>query len=111
MGAKIGGVGSNLLTIEGVSSLGGATHRVLPDMIEIGSFIGLAAMTQGSITIKDAQVKELGIIPRTFERMGVQLDIQGDDIHIPYQEEYEIQTFIDGSIMTIYDAPWPGFTP
>lgn len=111
MGAKIAGVGSNLLTIEGVESLGGTEHRMLPDMIEIGSFIGLAAMTQSEITIKDAQVHELGIIPRVFERMGVQMEFRGDDIYIPAQEEYEIQSFMDGSIMTIYDAPWPGFTP
>jgi UDP-N-acetylglucosamine 1-carboxyvinyltransferase len=111
MGAKIQGIGSNLLTIEGVEGLHGASLRLLPDMIEVGSFIGMAAMTQSDITIKNAGVKELGIIPRVFERMGIQLDIQGDDIHIPAQEEYEIQNFIDGSILTIYDAPWPGFTP
>ena len=111
MGAKISGVGSNLLIIEGVEKLKGTEHRLLPDMIEIGSFIGLAAMTQSEITIKDAQIKELGIIPRVFERMGVQMEFQGDDIFIPAQEAYEIQTFIDGSIMNIYDAPWPGFTP
>jgi UDP-N-acetylglucosamine 1-carboxyvinyltransferase len=111
MGAKIQGIGSNLLTIEGVAELGGATHEILPDMIEIGSFIGLAAMTQSEITIKNVKVKELGIIPRMFERMGVQIDVLGDDLHIPAQEHYEIQTFLDGSIMTIYDAPWPGFTP
>jgi UDP-N-acetylglucosamine 1-carboxyvinyltransferase len=111
MGARIDGLGSNLLTITGVEALNGTDHRILPDMIEIGSFIGLAAMTQSEITIKNAQVPELGIIPRVFEKMGVQLEIKGDDIYIPYQEEYEIQTFIDGSIMTIYDAPWPGFTP
>ncbi|MDX1941402.1 MAG: UDP-N-acetylglucosamine 1-carboxyvinyltransferase [Saprospiraceae bacterium] len=111
MGAKIAGVGSNLLTIEGVESLGGTEHRMLPDMIEIGSFIGLAAMTQSEITIKDAQIHELGIIPRVFERMGVQMEFRGDDIYIPAQEEYEIQSFMDGSILTIYDAPWPGFTP
>ena len=111
MGAKIGGVGSNLLHIEGVRTLGGATHRLLPDMIEIGSFIGLAAMTQSAITIKDARIDQLGIIPRVFERMGIALEYRGDDIHIPRQEVYEIQTFLDGSIMTIYDAPWPGFTP
>ncbi|MEZ4988947.1 MAG: UDP-N-acetylglucosamine 1-carboxyvinyltransferase [Saprospiraceae bacterium] len=111
MGARIEGLGSNLLTITGVSQLGGTTHRILPDMIEIGSFIGLAAMTRSEITIKDAQVPHLGIIPSVFEKMGVQLEIRGDDIYIPAQEEYEIQTFIDGSIMTIYDAPWPGFTP
>ena len=111
MGAKISGVGSNLLTIEGVEKLGGTTHRLLPDMIEIGSFIGLAAMTHSKITIKDAAVNELGNILPVFQKMGVKIDIQGDDIHIPQQETYEIQTFIDGSIMTIYDAPWPGFTP
>ena len=111
MGAKISGLGSNLLTIEGVESLSGTEHRMLPDMIEIGSFIGLAAMTQSEITIKNAQVNELGIIPRMFERMGVQMEIRGDDIYIPAQEEYEIQSFMDGSILTIYDAPWPGFTP
>lgn len=111
MGARISGIGSNLLTIEGVPRLGGAGHRLLPDMIEVGSFIGLAAMTQSEITIKDARVEELGIIPRVFERMGIQMEFRGDDIFIPRQEEYEIQTFIDGSIMTVYDAPWPGFTP
>jgi UDP-N-acetylglucosamine 1-carboxyvinyltransferase len=111
MGAKINGVGSNLLTVEGVKSLGGASHRCLPDMIEIGSFIGLAAMTQSDLTIKDCAVNELGNILPVFERMGVKMDILGDDIHIPEQEEIEIQSFIDGSIMTVYDAPWPGFTP
>lgn len=111
MGAQIQGLGSNQLIIQGVESLGGAEHRILPDMIEIGSFIGLAAMTQSEITIKNAEVQELGIIPRMFERMGIQLEFQGQDIHIPQQNNYEIQTFIDGSIMTIYDAPWPGFTP
>lgn len=111
MGAKISGIGSNLLTIEGVDTLTGAEHRVLPDMIEIGSFIGLAAMTQSEITIKNAQIKELGIIPNVFARMGIQMEFQGDDIFIPQQDHYEIQTFIDGSIMTIYDSPWPGFTP
>jgi UDP-N-acetylglucosamine 1-carboxyvinyltransferase len=111
MGAKIEGLGSNLLRIEGVESLGGATHRCLPDMIEIGSFIGLAAMTQSDITIKNAGIEHLGIIPYTFERLGIQLNINGDDIHIPAQERYEISSFIDGSILTIYDAPWPGFTP
>ena len=111
MGAKISGISSNLLTIEGVTALHGGKHRILPDMIEIGSFIGLAAMTQSQITIKDAHIEELGIIPNVFSRMGIQMEFQGDDIFIPYQEEYEIQTFIDGSIMTIYDAPWPGFTP
>jgi UDP-N-acetylglucosamine 1-carboxyvinyltransferase len=111
MGANISGIGSNLLTIEGVDSMSGTEHRLLPDMIEIGSFIGLAAMTRSEITIRNAQPEELGNIPEIFERMGVQLDIQGQDIHIPSQDHYEIQTFIDGSIMTIYDAPWPGFTP
>jgi UDP-N-acetylglucosamine 1-carboxyvinyltransferase len=111
MGAKIEGIGSNRLIIEGVDQLGGTDHRLLPDMIEIGSFIGLAAMTQSEITIKDARIDQLGIIPRMFERMGIQLEFRGDDIFIPKQEGYEIQTFIDGSIMTIYDAPWPGFTP
>ena len=111
MGAKISGTGSNYLVIEGVKTLSGTEHRMLPDMIEIGSFIGLAAMTQSEITIKNAQVHELGIIPRMFERMGIQMDIRGDDIYIPAQDEYEIQSFMDGSIMTIYDAPWPGFTP
>lgn len=111
MGARISGLGSNMLIIEGVESLGGAEHRMLPDMIEVGSFIGLAAMTQSDLLIKGAGVEDLGIIPRMFERMGIQLDIQGDNIHIPAQEHYEIQSFIDGSIMTIYDAPWPGFTP
>lgn len=111
MGAKISGLGSNLLTIEGVDSLGGAEHRLLPDMIEIGSFIGLAAMTHSEITIKDASVNELGNILPVFRKMGVEMEIRADDIYIPQQETYEIQTFIDGSILTIYDAPWPGFTP
>lgn len=111
MGAKIKGIGSNLLQIEGVEKLNGTTHRILPDMIEIGSFISLAAMTQSEILIKDAGVEHLGIIPFVFERMGVTLKISGDDILVPAQEEYEIQQFMDGSVMTIYDAPWPGFTP
>ena len=111
MGAKISGVGSNLLTIEGVNSLKGCVHRLLPDMIEIGSFIGMAAMTQSEIRIKDCQIKELGIIPRTFSKLGIKMNFENDDIVIPEQDIYEIQTFIDGSIMTIYDAPWPGFTP
>ncbi|MGK0363326.1 MAG: UDP-N-acetylglucosamine 1-carboxyvinyltransferase [Saprospiraceae bacterium] len=111
MGAKIKGIGSNLLTIKGVKKLSGTTHRILPDMIEIGSFIGLAAMTQSEITIKDAAVKELGIIPSIFRKMGVNLEFRGDDIYVPAQKEHEIQTFIDGSILTVYDAPWPGFTP
>lgn len=111
MGAKISGIGSNLLTIEGVESLHGCEHRMLADMIEVGSFIGLAAMTKSDITIKNADVEHLGIIPETFERLGIKLEIQGDDIHVPAQEEYQIQTFIDGSILTVYDHPWPGFTP
>lgn len=111
MGAKISGVGSNLLTIEGVSTLGGTTHRVLPDMIEIGSFIGLAAMTQSGITIKDCSIKELGIIPSIYKKMGVDFSYDGDDIVVHPQDHYEIQGFIDGSILTVYDAPWPGFTP
>ncbi len=111
MGAKISGIGSNLLSIEGVDYLGGTEHRMLPDMIEIGSFIGLAAMTGSEITIKDVQYKELGIIPDTFKRLGIKMELRGDDIYIPAQEHYEIETFIDGSIMTIADAPWPGFTP
>ncbi|RYD91768.1 MAG: UDP-N-acetylglucosamine 1-carboxyvinyltransferase [Sphingobacteriales bacterium] len=111
MGAKISGIGSNLLTIEGVTELFGTEHRMLPDMIEIGSFIGLAAMTGSEITIKDVQYKELGIIPEVFKRLGIKLELRGDDIFIPEQDHYEIDTFIDGSIMTIADAPWPGFTP
>jgi UDP-N-acetylglucosamine 1-carboxyvinyltransferase len=111
MGAKISGIGSNLLVIEGVTVLGGTTHRMLPDMIEIGSFIGLAAMTQSEITIKDAGVKHLGVIPEKFQQLGIQFEIKGDDIYIPAQDVYEIQTFLDGGILTIYDHPWPGFTP
>ncbi|NQX91283.1 MAG: UDP-N-acetylglucosamine 1-carboxyvinyltransferase [Flavobacteriales bacterium] len=111
MGGKISGIGSNLLTIEGVDELGGTEHRCLPDMIEIGSFIGMAAMTQSEITIKDVQYKELGIIPDTFRRLGIQMELRGDDLFIPAQDHYEIESFIDGSIMTISDAPWPGFTP
>ncbi|QJD95591.1 UDP-N-acetylglucosamine 1-carboxyvinyltransferase [Mucilaginibacter robiniae] len=111
MGAKIIGIGSNLLTIEGVTELKGTEHRMLPDMIEIGSFIGLAAMTGSEITIKNVQYKELGIIPDTFRRLGIKIELKGDDIFIPAQDHYEIETFIDGSIMTIADAPWPGFTP
>ncbi|MFM7154173.1 MAG: UDP-N-acetylglucosamine 1-carboxyvinyltransferase, partial [Bacteroidota bacterium] len=111
MGARIEGIGSNLLHIEGVEQLGGTEHRCLPDMIEIGSFIGLAAMTGGDITIKNAGVDHLGIIPHTFERLGITIERKGDDLHIPAHERYEISTFIDGSILTIYDAPWPGFTP
>ncbi|MGR3810074.1 UDP-N-acetylglucosamine 1-carboxyvinyltransferase [Jiulongibacter sp. NS-SX5] len=111
MGAKIAGVGSNLLTIEGVEELGGCEHTMLPDMIEIGSFIGLAAMTGSEITIKNCKIKELGIIPNTFKKLGIEMEFRGDDIHIPAQEHYEIDRLIDGSILTIYDAPWPGFTP
>ena len=111
MGAKISGVGSNLLTIEGVSSLNGCKHRLLPDMIEVGSFIGLAAMTKSDITIKDVNIKQLGIIPDTFRRLGIKIEEIGDDLHIPAQEIYEVEKFMDGSIMTISDAPWPGFTP
>jgi len=111
MGAKITGVGSNLLTIEGVQYLHGCEHTILPDMIEIGSFIGLAAMTQSEITIKNVAYKELGIIPEIFSRLGIKMELKGDDIYIPAQDHYEIESFIDGSIMTIADAPWPGFTP
>lgn len=111
MGAKISGIGSNLLTIEGVTRLSGTDHRMLPDMIEIGSFIGLAAMTGSEITIKNVHYHELGMIPDVFKRLGIKLELRGDDIYIPAQEHYEIETFIDGSIMTIADAPWPGFTP
>lgn len=111
MGAKISGIGSNLLTIEGVSKLGGTEHRLLPDMIEIGSFIGLAAMTESEITIKNVHYNELGIIPDVFRRLGIKFELRGDDIYIPSQKHYEIDTFIDGSIMTLSDAPWPGFTP
>ena len=111
MGAKITGIGSNLLHIEGVDYLGGTEHHMLPDMIEVGSFIGLAAMTQSEITIKNAGIEHLGIIPEKFQQLGIQLNFSGDDIHIPAQESYEIQTFLDGSVMTIYDHPWPGFTP
>lgn len=111
MGAKISGIGSNLLTIEGVSELGGTEHRLLPDMIEIGSFIGLAAMTESEITIKNVQYNELGMIPDVFRRLGIKFELRGDDIFIPSQKHYEVDTFIDGSIMTLSDAPWPGFTP
>jgi UDP-N-acetylglucosamine 1-carboxyvinyltransferase len=111
MGAKISGVGSNLLTIEGVSSLKGTTHRILPDMIEIGSFIGMAAMTQSEITIKDVSYDNLGCIPRVFSRLGIKMERRGDDIYIPSQEHYEIDSFIDGSMLTVSDAIWPGFTP
>jgi UDP-N-acetylglucosamine 1-carboxyvinyltransferase len=111
MGAEISGIGSNLLTIEGVKSLSGTTHRVLPDMIEIGSFIGLAAMTQSPVRIKNVSIPSLGIIPTTFNKMGIELQFEDDDIIIPEQDVYEIQNFIDGSILTVYDSPWPGFTP
>ncbi len=111
MGAKISGIGSNLLTIEGVKVLGGTEHRMLPDMIEIGSFIGMAAMTESEITIKDVCYDELGVIPEVFKKLGIKLERRGDDIYIPSQKHYEIDTFIDGSILTIADSPWPGFTP
>ena len=111
MGAKIDGVGSNLLNIEGVKSLGGTEHTMLPDMIEVGSFIGMAAMTGADLTIRDVQIKELGIIPDTFKRLGIKMDFKGDDIHIPAQDHYEIESYIDGSILTIADAIWPGLTP
>jgi len=111
MGARISGVGSNLLNIQGVSSLGGTKHRILPDMIEIGSFIGLAAMTGSDLTIKDVSYDNLGIIPDTFGRLGIALERIGDDIHVPAQNHYEIETFIDGSIMNIADGVWPGLTP
>lgn len=111
MGAQISGIGSNLLTITGVTQLSGCTHRLLPDMIEIGSLIGLAALTQSEITIKDARVDQLGIILTVFAKLGIQYKVIADDIFIPAQERYEIQKFIDGSILNIYDAPWPGFTP
>lgn len=111
MGGKISGIGSNMLIIEGVKELKGCKHRVLPDMIEIGSFIGLAAMTQSEITIKNVSYPDLGIIPDTFRKLGIEIELKGDDLFIPSQDNYEIDAFIDGSIMTIADAPWPGFTP
>ena len=111
MGAKISGIGSNLLIIDGVESLKGCIHTILPDMIEIGSFIGLAAMTHSDITIKNVSYDELGIIPDSFGRLGIKMERIGDDIHIPEQSNYEIDTFIDGSILTIADATWPGLTP
>jgi UDP-N-acetylglucosamine 1-carboxyvinyltransferase len=111
MGAKISGIGSNLLTIEGVTRLTGCEHTILPDMIEVGSFIGLAAMTGSEITIKNVSYDRLGIIPHSFSRLGIKLEKINDDIYIPRQDHYEIETFIDGSIMTIDDAPWPGLTP
>lgn len=111
MGAKISGIGSNLLTIEGVDELHGCEHRILPDMIEVGSFMGMAAITGSEITIKDCAVKHLGIIPYTFSKLGLKYEVKGDDIVIPEHQEYEIETNMDGSILTIADAPWPGFTP
>ncbi|MDR1809288.1 MAG: UDP-N-acetylglucosamine 1-carboxyvinyltransferase [Prevotella sp.] len=111
MGAKISGIASNLLRIEGVERLGGTTHRILPDMIEIGSFIGMAAMTSSELTIKDVSYENLGIIPDAFRRLGIIVEQKGDDIYIPQQDEYLIDTFIDGSILTLADAPWPGLTP
>ncbi len=111
MGAKISGIGSNLLTVEGVNELKGCEHTILPDMIEVGSFIGLAAMTGSDITIKNVSYENLGIIPNSFKRLGIRFELKGDDIYIPEQHRYEIDTFIDGSIMTIDDAPWPGLTP
>ena len=111
MGAQISGIGSNLLTIEGVAHLRGTEHTMLPDMVEIGSWIGLAAMTKSEITIKNVNWKELGVIPNTFKKLGIQLEKRGDDIFVPAQENYKIQKFIDGSILTVSDAPWPGFTP
>jgi UDP-N-acetylglucosamine 1-carboxyvinyltransferase len=111
MGAKISGIGSNLLTIDGVDYLGGTDHRLLPDMIEVGSFIGLAAMTQSDITIRNASISNLGIIPDKFKQLGIQMNFVGDDIHVPAQDLYEVQNFLDGSVLTIYDNPWPGFTP
>lgn len=111
MGARIDGIGSNLLTINGVEKLHGTSHRILPDMIEVGSFIGMAAICRSSITIKDVSYKDLGIIPDSFRRLGVKLEQRGDDIFIPEQQSYEIESFIDGSIMTLADAPWPGLTP
>jgi UDP-N-acetylglucosamine 1-carboxyvinyltransferase len=111
MGARISGTGSNLLEIEGVMELGGTEHRILPDMIEIGSFIGMAAMTRSELLIKNVSLPNLGVIPDRFRQLGIKLDIQGDDIHVPAQDIYEIQTYLDGSVLTIYDHPWPGLTP
>jgi len=111
MGAKINGLGSNLLSIEGVTALHGTEHSMLPDMIEVGSFIGMAAMTKGELTIKNAGIGHLGVIPEKFRQLGIEMEFRGDDIFIPSQERYEIQTFLDGSVLTIYDHPWPGFTP
>ncbi len=111
MGARIDGIGSNLLTITGTETLGGATHRVLPDMIEVGSFIGMAAMTRSSITIKDVSRRNLGIIPECFRRLGITIEERGDDLYIPAKESYEVETHMDGSVLTLADAPWPGLTP
>ncbi|MBL0356378.1 MAG: UDP-N-acetylglucosamine 1-carboxyvinyltransferase [Chitinophagaceae bacterium] len=111
MGAKISGIGSNMLTIEGVYQLSGTEHRMLPDMIEVGSFIGLAAMTQSDIIIKHAGVESLGVIPERFQQLGIQMNLEGDDIHVPSQELYEINRYMDGGVLTIYDHPWPGLTP
>jgi UDP-N-acetylglucosamine 1-carboxyvinyltransferase len=111
MGARISGIASNLLTIEGVDHLGGVDHTILPDMIEVGSFIGMAAMVGNGIRIKNASIKDLGIIPNTFRRMGITIKEEGDDLYIPQMHHYEIQSFIDGTIMTLADAPWPGLTP
>ena len=111
MGAKIEGIGSNLLRIEGVNYLGGTEHRMLPDMIEVGSFIGLAAMTQSDITIKNAGLDYIGIIPEKFQQLGIKMDFKDDDLHIPSQELYEVHKYLDGGVLTIYDHPWPGFTP
>ena len=111
MGAKIEGIGSNMLHIQGVNELGGTSHRILPDMIEIGSWIGLAAMTGSEITIKDVSYPDLGIIPTVFRKLGIHTELRGDDLFVPAHDHYEIESFIDGSIMTISDAPWPGFTP
>jgi len=111
MGANISGIASNMLTIEGVKELHGTTHTILPDMIEVGSFIGLAAMTKSDITIKNAGINHLGVIPGKFQQLGIQMNFSGDDIHIPEQEMYEVQTYLDGSVLTISDHPWPGFTP
>ena len=111
MGAKISGIGSNMISVTGVEQLGGTAHRMLPDMIEVGSFIGLAAMTQSDLTIKNAGIEHLGIIPDKFKQLGIEMHFSGDDIHIPARDVYEIQTFLDGSVLTISDHPWPGFTP
>ncbi|MDX5326195.1 MAG: UDP-N-acetylglucosamine 1-carboxyvinyltransferase [Bacteroidota bacterium] len=111
MGAKISGVGSNLLIIEGVDSLGGCDHTILPDMIEVGSWLGMAAMTRSELTIEKVSYPDLGVIPDTFRKLGIQFELRGDDLYVPAQDHYEIENFIDGSILTIADAPWPGFTP